>query len=133
MTPRMMQVPTMVVPARMDAEDFDELLGNANPDVRVRRIHPGLLIEGGVPGEQKEVQALIEKLRQMAEKSAPAENSVSRIIIAAPDNGEEAAEATAASLQTQAAIKQLQEQVRQLQEQLAELQKNVQSPESENQ
>ena len=132
-TPRKMQVPTMVVPARMDAEDFDELLGNANPDVRVRRIHPGLLIEGGVPGEQKEVQALIEKLRQMAEKSAPAENSVSRIIIAAPDNGEEAAEATAASLQTQAAIKQLQEQVRQLQEQLAELQKNVQSPESENQ
>ena len=122
----------MVVPARMDAEDFDELLGSANPDVRVRRIHPGLLIEGGVPGEQKDVHAFIEKLRQMAEKSAPTENPASQIIIAAPDNGEEAAAASAASLETQAAIKQLQEQVRQLQEQLAELQKNVQAPESEN-
>lgn len=132
-TPRKMRVPTMVVPARMDAEDFDELLGNANPDVRVRRIHPGLLIEGGVPGEQKDVEALIEKLRQMAESTAPAENPPARIIIAAPDNGEAAAEATAASSETQAAIKQLQEQVRQLQEQLSELQKNVQSPESENQ
>jgi len=132
-TPRKMQVPTIVVPARMDAEDFDELLGNANPDVRVRRIHPGLLIEGGVPGEQKDVEALIEKLRQMAESTAPAENPPARIIIAAPDHGEEAAEATAASSETQAAIKQLQEQVRQLQEQLSELQKNVQSPESENQ
>jgi chaperonin cofactor prefoldin len=132
-TPRKMQVPTMVVPARMDAEDFDELLGNANPDVRVRRIHPGLLIEGGVPGEQKDVEALIEKLRQMAESTAPAENAAARIIIAAPDQGEAAAEATAASSETQAAIKQLQEQVRQLQEQLAELQKNIQSPESENQ
>lgn len=132
-TPRKMQVPTMVVPARMDAEDFDELLGNANPDVRVRRIHPGLLIEGGVPGEQKDVEALIEKLRQMAESTAPAENAAARIIIAAPDHGEAAAEATAASSETQAAIKQLQEQVRQLQEQLTELQKNVQSPESENQ
>ena len=132
-TPRKMQVPTMVVPARMDAEDFDELLGNATPDVRVRRIHPGLLIEGGVPGEQKDVEALIEKLRQMAESTAPAENAAARIIIAAPDHGEAAAEATAASSETQAAIKQLQEQVRQLQEQLAELQKNVQSPESENQ
>ena len=136
-TPRKMQVPTMVVPARMDAEDFDELLGSANPDVRVRRIHPGLLIEGGVPGEQKDVHAFIEKLRQMAEKSAPTksaptENPASRIIIAAPDNGEEVAAASAASLETQAAIKQLQEQVRQLQEQLTELQKNVQSPESEN-
>jgi membrane-associated protease RseP (regulator of RpoE activity) len=131
-TPRKMQVPTMVVPARMDAEDFDELLGNANPDVRVRRIHPGLLIEGGVPGEQKDVEALIEKLRQMAEKTAPSENHSSRIIIAAPDIGEEAADPTAASLETQAAIKQLQEQVRQLQEQLSELQKNVQSPESKN-
>ena len=132
-TPRKMQVPTMVVPARMDAEDFDELLGNANPDVRVRRIHPGLLIEGGVPGEQKDVEALIEKLRQMAESTTPAENPPARIIIAAPDHGEAAAEATAASSETQAAIKQLQEQVRQLQEQLAELQKNAQSPESENQ
>lgn len=127
-TPRKMQVPTMVVPARMDAEDLAGGPGNANPDVRVRRIHPGLLIEGGVPGEQKDVQALIEKLRQMAEKSALAENRPSQAVIAAPDTS---ASIPAASQETEAAIQQLQEQVRSLQEQLAELKKNVPSPNSE--
>ena len=133
-TPRKMQVPTMVVPARMDAEDFDELLGKADPDVRVRRIHPGLLIEGGVPGEQKDVQALIEKLRQMAEKSVSAENAEPRVIIATPGRVEESTNQSAAALETQANIKQLQEQVRQLQEQLSELQKRLPAtePESDN-
>lgn len=133
-TPRKMQVPTMVVPARIDAEDFDELLGQADSDVRVRRIHPGLLIEGGVPGEQKDVQALIEKLRQMAEKSAPTENAASQVIISPPGDGEEATDESAAALETQAAVKQLQEQVRQLQGQLSELQKRLPAsePESDN-
>jgi hypothetical protein len=133
-TPRKMLVPTMVVPARMDAEDFDELLGKADSDVRVRRIHPGLLIEGGVPGEQKDVQALIEKLRQMAEKSALTENAASQVIIATPGHSEEATAESAAALETQAAVKQLQEQVRQLQGQLSELQKRLPAskPESDN-
>lgn len=133
-TPRKMQVPTMVVPARMDAEDFDVLLGKTDPTVRVRRIHPGLLIEGGVPGEQKDVQALIEKLRQMAEKSALTENAASQVIIATPGHGEEAPEDSAAALETQAAVKKLQEQVRQLQGQISELQKRlpVSEPESDN-
>ena len=132
--PRMMEVPAMVVPARMDAEDFDELLGNANPDVRTRRIHPGLLIEGGVPGEQKDVEALIEKLRQMAEKSVPEESPGSEVTIATPGNVKESAAESAAALETQAAVKQLQEQVRQLQHQLSELQEKLPAsvPESGN-
>ena len=128
-TPRKMQVPTMVVPARMDAEDFDELLGNANPDVRVRRIHPGLLIEGDVPGGQKDVAALIEKLRQMAEKSASAEDQTQEGGTAATDNAEKAAAESVAAGETHEAIKLLQEEVRHLQEQLAELRENGKSPE----
>jgi ribosomal protein L4 len=91
-------------------------------------------IEGGVPGEQKDVQALIEKLRQMAEKSALTENAASQVIIATPGHSEEATDKSAAALETQAAVKQLQEQVRQLQGQLSELQKRLPAskPESDN-
>lgn len=130
-TPRKMQVPKMVVPARMDAEDFDELLGSANADVRVRRIHPGLLIEGGVPGEQKDLQALIEKLRQMAEKSASAEDQTQGGETALPNKDGQDAEATVAEGEAQATIKQLQEQVRDLQEELAKLRKDGKSPDSD--
>lgn len=123
-TPRKMQVPTMVVPARMEADEILYLQGKGSPKVRVRRIHPGVLIEGGVPGEQKDVQELIEKLRQMAENSGNTDRAESRITITAPGTGE-ILELKRPD-ETDNAVKQLQEQVRQLQEQLSELQKNVQ-------
>lgn len=128
-TPRMMQVPTMVVPAGMDAEEIHDLLGKGVPDMGVRRIHAGVLLDGHVPGEQKDVQELVEKLRQMAESSGNTADAESRITIAAPGTGE-VLELRSPG-ETENAVKQLQEQVRQLQEQLSELQKKVQSAEPE--
>ena len=129
MTPRKMQVPTMVVPAGMDVEEIQELLGKDVPDMGVRRIHAGVLLDGHVPGEQKDVQELVEKLRQMAESSGNTADAESRITITAPGTGE-VLELRSPG-ETETAVKQLQEQVRQLQEQLSELQKKVQSAEPE--
>ena len=123
-TPRKMQVPTMVVPAGMEIEEIQNLLGKGVPNVGVRRIHAGVLLDGNVPGEQKDVQELLEKLRQMAENSGNAANAESRITITAPGAGQILELKTPG--ETEDAVKQLQEQVRQLQEQLSELQKKVQ-------
>ena len=123
-TPRKMQVPTMVVPAGMEVEEYQNLLGKGVPNVGVRRIHAGVLLDGNVPGEQKDVQELLEKLRQMAENSGNAANAESRITITAPGAGQILELKTPG--ETEDAVKQLQEQVRQLQEQLSELQKKVQ-------
>ena len=128
-TPRKMQVPTMVVPAGMDVEDIHNLLGKGVPDRRVRRIHAGVLLDGHVPGGQKDVQELIEKLRQMAEDSGNSADKESRITITAPGTGE-VLELKSPG-ETENAVKQLQEQVRLLQEQLSELQKKVQPAEPE--
>ena len=128
-TPRKMQVPTMVVPAGMEVEEIHNLLGRGVPNVGVRRIHAGVLLDGHVPGEQKDVQELVEKLRQMAENSGNTANAESRITIMAPGTGE-VLELKAPG-ETEDAVKQLQEQVRQLQEQLSELQKKVQPAEPE--
>ena len=128
-TPRRMQVPTMVVPAGMDVEEIHNLLGNGVSDSGVRRIHAGVLLDGRIPGEQKDVQELVEKLRQMAENSGNTEAAESRITIIAPGTGE-VLELKSPS-ETENAVKQLQEQVRQLQEQLSELQKKVQPAEPE--
>lgn len=128
-TPRKMQVPTMVVPAGMEVEEIQSLLGKGVPNVGVRRIHAGVLLDGKVPGEQKDVQELIEQLRQMAENSGNAAGAESRITITAPGTGEVLELKTPDH--TEHAVKQLQEQVRQLQEQLSELQKKVQPVESE--
>jgi C-terminal processing protease CtpA/Prc len=123
-TPRKMQVPTMVVPAGMDVEEIQNLFGKGVSNVGVRRIHAGVLLDGQVPGEQKDVQELVEKLRQMAENSGNAANGESRITITAPGTGQILELKTPG--ETEDAVKQLQEQVRQLQEQLLELQKKVQ-------
>jgi hypothetical protein len=128
-TPRKMHVPTMVVPAGMEVEEIQSLLGKGVPNVGVRRIHAGVLLDGKVPGEQKDVQELIEQLRQMAENSGNAAGAESRITITAPGTGEVLELKTPDH--TEHAVKQLQEQVRQLQEQLSELQKKVQPVESE--
>ena len=128
-TPRKMQVPTMVVPAGMEVEEIQSLLGKGVPNVGVRRIHAGVLLDGNVPGEQKDVQELIEQLRQMAENSGSAAGAESRITITAPGTGEVLELKT--PNHTEHAVKQLQEQVRQLQEQLSELQKKVQPAEPE--
>lgn len=127
-TPRKMQVPTMVVPAGMEVEEIQNLLGGV-PNVGLRRIHAGVLLDGKVPGEQKDVQELIEKLRQMAENSGNTAGGESRITITAPGTGEVLELKTPDH--TEHAVKQLQEQVRQLQEQLSELQKKVQPAEPE--
>lgn len=125
-TPRKMQVPTMVVPAGMDVEEIHNLMGKSVPHVGVRRIHAGVLLDGHGPGESKDVQELVEKLRQMAENSGNTANAESRITITAPGTGQILELKTPG--ETEDAVKQLQEQVRQLQEQLSELQKNVQAP-----
>lgn len=130
-TPRKMQVPTMVVPAGMEVEEIHNLLGKGVPNVGVRRIHAGVLLDGNVPGEQKDVHELVEKLRQMAENSGNTAGAESRITITAPGTGE-VLELKSPS-ETENAVKQLQEQVRQLQEQLSELQKKVQPAEPETQ
>lgn len=127
--PRKMQVPTMVVPAGMDVEEIHDLLGKGVSDFGVRRIHAGVLLDGGVPGEAKDVQELVEKLRQMAEDSGNTESEDSRITITTPGSVE-VLELKSPS-ETENAVKQLQEQVRQLQEQLSELQKKVQLAEPE--
>jgi hypothetical protein len=124
-TPRKMQVPVMVVPAGMKVEDLNNLLGGI-PNVGLKRIHAGVLLDGHVPGEQKDVEELVEKLRQMAENSGHASNAESRITITAPGNGQVLELKTPG--ETEDAVKQLQEQVRQLQEQLSELQEKVQPP-----
>ncbi len=128
-TPRKMPVPTMVVPAGMEVEEIRNLLGSGVPKMGVRRIHAGVLLDGQVPGEQKDVQELIEKLRQMAENSGNTSGAESRITITAPGTGE-VIELKSPS-ETENAVKQLQEQVRQLREQLSELQKKVQPAEPE--
>ena len=119
----------MVVPAGMEVEEIQNLLGKGVPHVGVRRIHAGVLLDGNVPGEQKDVQKLIEQLRQMAENSGNATGAESRITITAPGTGEVLELKT--PNHTEHAVKQLQEQVRQLQEQLSELQKKVQTVEPE--
>ena len=128
-TPRRMQVPTMVVPAQMELEEIHDLLGKGSPKAGVRRIHAGVLLDGGVPGEAKDVQELIEKLRQMAETSGNTAGEESQITITVPGTGEVLELKTPD--ETKNAVKQLQEQVRQLQEQLSELQKKVQPAEPE--
>ncbi len=128
-TPRKMQVPTMVVPAGMEVEEIHSLLGKGVPNVGVRRIHAGVLLDGHVPGKQKDVQELIEKLRHMAEDSGNTASTESRITITAPGAGEVLELKTPG--ETENAVKQLQEQVRQLQEQLLELQKKAEPTEPE--
>lgn len=128
-TPRKMQVPTMVVPAGMNAEEIHNLLGKGVPRMGVRRIHAGVLLDGHVPGEQKDVQELVEKLRQMAENSGNTANTESRITITTPGSGQILELKTPG--ETENAVKELQEQVRQLQEQLSELRKKVQPEEPE--
>lgn len=128
-TPRRIQVPTMVVPAGMEVDEIHSLLGKGVPGVGVRRIHAGVLLDGHVPGEQKDVHELIEKLRHMAENSGNAARAESRITITAPGT-EEVFELNTTG-ETLNAVRQLQEQVRQLQEQLSELQKKVQPAEPE--
>ncbi|MFO1001280.1 MAG: PDZ domain-containing protein [Planctomycetaceae bacterium] len=127
-TPRKMQVPMMVVPAGMEAEEIHNLMGKGVPNLGVRRIHAGVLLDGHVPGEQKDVRELVEKLRQMAEDSEAVSNTESRITITTPGTGE-VLELKSPS-ETENAVRQLQKQVRELQEQLSELRKKVQPTES---
>lgn len=128
-TPRKMQVPTMVVPAGMEVEEIHNLLGKGVPHIGVRRIHAGVLLDGHVPGEQRDVQELVERLRQMAEDSGDSAKAESRITITAPGAADVLELRTAR--ETEDAVRELREEVRQLKEQLSELQKNVQPVEPE--
>lgn len=127
-TPRKMQVPRTLVPAVLEMEEIQNLLGKGAPEAGKPRIHAGVLL-GHVPGEEKDVQELIEKLRQMAENSENTSDTKSRITITAPETGDVFELKTPG--ETESAVKELQEQVHQLQEQLNELQKKLQSSETQ--
>ncbi len=127
-TPKKMMVPVVMEPASKDINGLEIHmdLDSANGPVRLERIHPGVLIEGALPGGQGDIDTLLGKLREMAAQQSHEGSDQSRIVISMPnkadsqpDSQPDRAEKVSKKLSS------LQDQIKTLQEQVAELQKEI--------
>ena len=125
-TPKKMMVPVVMEPASRDFNGLGIHVDSVNGPVRLERIHPGVLIEGALPGGQGDIDTLLGKLREMAAQQSHEGSDQSRIVISMPnkadsqpDSQPDRAEKVSKKLSS------LQDQIKTLQEQVAELQKEL--------
>ncbi len=130
-TPRKMKTPVVMAPAWMELEIGDvvanEVMDPAQIETRIRRIHPGVLIEGGVVGESGDINEVLQKVRVLARNQGNPAIGQSRIIITGPGalNSAPNADLLKKSDSIEKTISTLQEQIKALQQQVQELQKQV--------
>lgn len=152
-TPRKMKVPVVVAPATVEGielhglEGLDGLHGlNAEileklpaeirekleagkAGVKVRRIHPGVIVEEGMPADRAEVNKLVERIRKEAQgKAAEARRHAEE---ASAQAHKAHADASAHAEQLHDTLIHLQKQMEAMRAQMEEMQKQLEKSKSE--
>lgn len=117
-TPRKMKVQVNVAPAETELGLLTAEGLQKNGEVRLKRIHPGVLLEGGVPNWQGDVDGLLRQLREMADSQRS--NAQAHVFIS-PDMGKKTESASKDVVELEKAVSTLQQEVKALQAKLAEL------------
>jgi len=107
-TPKKMKVPVIVAPAEAEIEEIRSLAGPGQNAVRLHRVHPGILLEGGIPRDH---EALVKKLEALRRSAAELRHENDQ-------HAEHPAPIRDTMAELQAELKQLREEIAQLNKEL---------------
>jgi hypothetical protein len=107
-TPKKMKVPVIVAPAEAEIEEIRSLAGPGQNAVRLHRVHPGILMEGGIPSDH---EALVKKLEALRRSAAAIRHEDNQ-------HSEHPADIRDSMAELQAELKELREQITQLNKEL---------------
>jgi hypothetical protein len=107
-TPKKMKVPVIVAPAEAEIEEIRSLAGPGQSAVRLHRVHPGILLEGGIPSDH---EALVKKLEALRRSAAAIRHEEDQ-------HSEQPADIRDTVAELQAELKELREQITQLNKEL---------------